>query len=78
MKIAITGCNGMVGQRVVLRALQTSHTVVGIDSVAKEGIEFRHDPHFIFILADLTIFEETLKRSRDATPSCSSLPSINR
>ncbi|KAF8440299.1 hypothetical protein L210DRAFT_3401371 [Boletus edulis BED1] len=61
MKIAITGCNGMVGQRVVLRALQTSHTVVGIDNVAKEGTEFRHDPHFIFILADLTHFEETLK-----------------
>jgi len=61
MKIAITGCNGAVGQPLVLRALQASHTVVGIDSVAKEGTEFRHDPHFIFILADLTNFEETLK-----------------
>ncbi|RDX57040.1 NAD(P)-binding protein, partial [Lentinus brumalis] len=32
MKIAVTGCNGSVGTRVVLAALAQGHTVVGIDS----------------------------------------------
>ncbi|KAI0360211.1 NAD(P)-binding protein [Trametes cingulata] len=33
MKLAITGCNGSVGTRVVLAALEAGHTVVGVDSV---------------------------------------------
>ena len=61
MKIAVTGCNGSVGQRVVLKALQGGHVVVGIDNVAKGDTEFRHDPRFVFINADLTSFDETLK-----------------
>ena len=32
MKIAVTGCNGSVGSRVVLAAVAQGHTVVGIDS----------------------------------------------
>ena len=35
MKLAVTGCNGSVGSRVVLAALAHGHTVLGIDSVAK-------------------------------------------
>lgn len=61
MKIAVTGCNGLVGQPVVLRALQTGHIVVGVDNVPKEDTEFRHDPHFVFVPADLTSFEEALR-----------------
>lgn len=61
MKIAVTGCNGLVGQPVVLRALRTGHTVIGIDKAAKEDTKFRHDPQFTFVLADLANFEEALK-----------------
>ncbi len=32
MKLAVTGCNGSVGSRVVLAALAQGHTVLGIDS----------------------------------------------
>ncbi len=32
MRIAVTGCNGSIGSRVVLAALGQGHTVVGIDS----------------------------------------------
>lgn len=32
MRIAVTGCNGSIGSRVVLAALAQGHTVVGIDS----------------------------------------------
>lgn len=32
MKIAVTGCNGSVGTRVVLSALARGHTVIGIDA----------------------------------------------
>ncbi|KAH8822826.1 NAD(P)-binding protein [Flagelloscypha sp. PMI_526] len=35
MKIAITGCNGSVGTRVVLKALEQGHSVVGIDVTPK-------------------------------------------
>jgi len=60
MRIAVTGCNGDVGQRVVLRALQTGHIVVGIDTITREDTEFRHDPQFVFLPADMTNFEEVL------------------
>ncbi|KAI8980056.1 NAD(P)-binding protein [Trametes punicea] len=33
MKLAITGCNGSVGTRVVLAALEQGHTVIGLDTV---------------------------------------------
>jgi len=61
MKIAVTGCNGRVGQRVVLRALQIGHVVVGVDNVAKEDTKFRHVLRFVFTPADLTSFEEALE-----------------
>ncbi|KAF9223539.1 NAD(P)-binding protein [Gyrodon lividus] len=50
MRIAVTGCNGRVGQQVVLTALRTGHTVVGIDNVPNEDTEFRSDPDFTFAL----------------------------
>src|SRR5882762_11144626 len=31
MKIAVTGCNGLVGRRVVICALAQGHVVLGID-----------------------------------------------
>ncbi|KAG9315079.1 hypothetical protein JVU11DRAFT_4191 [Chiua virens] len=61
MKIAVTGCNGAVGQRVVLWALRTGHVVVGIDNVVKDNVPFRRDPQFTFLAIDLTGFEETLQ-----------------
>ncbi|KAI0029284.1 hypothetical protein K488DRAFT_56709 [Vararia minispora EC-137] len=33
MRIAITGCAGSVGKRVVIRALAQGHTVLGLDRV---------------------------------------------
>ncbi|KIJ66745.1 hypothetical protein HYDPIDRAFT_174118 [Hydnomerulius pinastri MD-312] len=62
MKIAVTGCNGRVGQRVVLSALRTGdHSVVGIDTVANPDTEFASDPNFTFVHADLKEFEEALR-----------------
>ncbi|KAI0368798.1 NAD(P)-binding protein [Pilatotrama ljubarskyi] len=68
MKLAITGCNGSVGTRVVLAALEQGHTVVGLDSVPcseplatlllhKNGHE---TARFAFRRVDLTDFEAAL------------------
>ena len=52
MRLAITGCTGRVGQRVVLAALKQGHSVVGIDTVPGD-LEFKNDPKFTFIQTDL-------------------------
>ncbi|KAF9234626.1 hypothetical protein BU15DRAFT_52382 [Melanogaster broomeanus] len=65
MKIAVTGCNGRVGRPVVLSALRTGHTVIGIDNVPNEDTVFRNNPNFTFIRADLTSFEEASKAFND-------------
>lgn len=58
MKLAITGCNGQVGRRVVLLALTRGHEVVGVDSVAN-----KHDlPNgVIFHQIDLRDYDAALK-----------------
>ncbi|KAF5382199.1 hypothetical protein D9615_004257 [Tricholomella constricta] len=59
MKIAITGCNGSVGKRVVQLALRRGHTVVGIDHVeSKETIQHAK---FAFVLADLKHYDAAIK-----------------
>jgi nucleoside-diphosphate-sugar epimerase len=62
MKIAVTGCNGSVGKRVVLCALESGFDVVGIDYITP------HDRHqawdsgrFAYHEADLTVFEHALQ-----------------
>ena len=60
MKVAITGCSGKVGKRVVALALKRGHTVVGIDLTPKsvhDCLCFR----FTFIQADLTCYDTVLK-----------------
>ncbi|KAG1744692.1 NAD(P)-binding protein [Suillus paluster] len=61
MKIAITGCNGLVGKRVVLWVLKEGHTVVGADHVVVQGIDFYNNPAFSFHQVDLRDFDTTLK-----------------
>ncbi|KAG6819340.1 hypothetical protein H0H93_012785 [Arthromyces matolae] len=56
MKIAVTGCNGRVGRRVVELALRRGHSVVGIDNIQDQDEPPR--PEFTFIQADLKNFEE--------------------
>jgi nucleoside-diphosphate-sugar epimerase len=57
MKLAITGCNGSVGKRVVALALKRGHTVVGID--CRSAGESTH-PQFRFVQADLKVYETAL------------------
>ncbi|GLB40545.1 putative rmlD substrate binding domain [Lyophyllum shimeji] len=61
MKIAVTGCNGSVGKRVVELALRRGHTVVGIDHNAQaEGQAVQH-AQFTFVQADLKDFEVVMR-----------------
>ncbi|CCL98793.1 uncharacterized protein FIBRA_00798 [Fibroporia radiculosa] len=66
MKLAVTGCTGRVGQRVVLAALRQGHAVLGIDNILKEDLEFAVDPAFTFVQVDLRNYEDTL----EALQSC--------
>lgn len=59
MKIAITGCNGSVGKRVVFVALARGHTVVGMDN--SDLSEPLQSERFQFIKVDLRDYEEILK-----------------
>ncbi|KAH7912041.1 hypothetical protein BJ138DRAFT_1005293 [Hygrophoropsis aurantiaca] len=61
MKIAVTGCNGRVGRRVTLWALKKDHSVVGVDHILAEDAEFRDNPAFSFVQADLKDFDEALR-----------------
>ncbi|EGN98978.1 hypothetical protein SERLA73DRAFT_122837 [Serpula lacrymans var. lacrymans S7.3] len=61
MKIAVTGCNGRIGRRVVLGALKLKHTVIGLDCILADDTEFREDPGFTFLQVDLKDFDEALK-----------------
>lgn len=53
MKIAVTGCNGRVGKRVVQLALRRGHTVVGIDYIPQVEEQAVENPQFTFVQADL-------------------------
>lgn len=60
MRIAITGCSGSIGKRVVRRALAQNFIVVGIDNNASNS-DLSHEGGFSFIQVDLTNYEATLK-----------------
>jgi len=66
MNIAVTGCSGNVGRRVVLHALAQSHTVVGLDSKSPDA-DFSSDPGFSFRQVDLTEYDKTLNALRGCT-----------
>ncbi|KAJ7773059.1 hypothetical protein B0H16DRAFT_1511107 [Mycena metata] len=61
-KIAVTGSNGRVGKRVVLRALAHGYHVVGIDYSTFATADDRElGSDFSFLQADLREYNETLK-----------------
>ncbi|KAI0682660.1 NAD(P)-binding protein [Cerioporus squamosus] len=60
MKIAVTGCNGSVGTRVVLSALAQGHTVVGIDSAPVPDALAHLSDGFAFHQADLREYDAGL------------------
>ncbi|THH28334.1 hypothetical protein EUX98_g5861 [Antrodiella citrinella] len=64
MKLAVTGCNGSVGQRVVLLGLQKGHTVVGIDHREVPDLEFNGHPNFTFKEVDLREYDKALEALR--------------
>ena len=64
MKLAVTGCNGSVGRRVVLAALKKGHIVVGMDYRAVDDLECAGDPNFTFIAVDLRDFDKALDALR--------------
>ncbi|KAG1872142.1 NAD(P)-binding protein [Suillus tomentosus] len=61
MKIAITGCNGGVGRRVVRWVLKEGHIAVGADCVTAQDTDFYNNPAFFFHPVDLKDFDATLK-----------------
>lgn len=60
MKLAVTGCTGRIGKRVVLAALKAGHPVTGIDSRPAD-LEYANDPDFTFLEVDLRNYDDTLK-----------------
>lgn len=64
MKILLTGCNGSVGRRVVLRALKEGHQVKGVDWVElpdhDDVIQANRNPNFSFTKADLREYDTAL------------------
>lgn len=61
-KIAVTGSNGSVGKRTVLRALKHGYHVVGIDhSPLATADDQQLGENFSFLQVDLRDYNETLK-----------------
>ncbi|KAF9029522.1 NAD(P)-binding protein [Hymenopellis radicata] len=60
MRIAVTGCNGFVGTRVVLLALRRGHTVVGIDYSDPSPASLPANSNFHFLRVDLRVYEDAL------------------
>jgi len=61
-KIVVTGSNGRVGKRVVLRALARGYHVLGVDHSALATADDRDlGSNFTFLQADLRDYNETLK-----------------
>lgn len=59
MKLAVTGCTGRIGKRVVLAALKAGHVVVGIDSRKPDEPIDNND--FTYLEVDLRNYEDALK-----------------
>jgi nucleoside-diphosphate-sugar epimerase len=68
-KIGITGCNGIVGKRVVMLALIRGYTVVGIDIKPLDDVlagyiqclEPAVQNKFLYVQADLKDYNQALK-----------------
>ena len=80
MKLAVTGCNGRVGRRVVKLALEHGHEVLGIDmadlSCPKE-CPWLNTSQYIFKRADLQDFDTVLGllEGHDAVINLAGMPS---
>jgi nucleoside-diphosphate-sugar epimerase len=67
MKIAVTGCNGSVGSRVVRLALARGYTVIGIDTarssslVDQETSNTSPSGQYTFLEVDLTDYDAALR-----------------
>lgn len=66
MKLAVTGCNGSVGRRVVLGALKKGYTVVGIDYREAPDLELNADANFTFLEVDLRDYDKALEALKGA------------
>jgi nucleoside-diphosphate-sugar epimerase len=68
--VAILGCSGSVGRRVVLRALQKGYKVLGIDILsnfpllAEERLQPTSSPDFVYASLDLRNYEQLLEAVR--------------
>lgn len=69
MKIAVTGCNGRVGRRVVKFALKKGHKVVGIDYSPAADVAESQPDDFTFLSVDLKDYQKTL----DALSGCDAI-----
>ncbi|KAH8100832.1 NAD(P)-binding protein [Cristinia sonorae] len=68
MKLAVTGCNGSVGRRVVQAALKRGYSVVGIDykqAPLEDTPAFTSDPKFTFREVDLKNYDKALEALRE-------------
>ena len=65
MRLAITGCNGSVGKRVVLAALNAGHTVVGIDHPNSDRPS-DVKAAFTFVAVDLLDYDKTKEALKGA------------
>ncbi|KAI0322130.1 hypothetical protein OF83DRAFT_1049914 [Amylostereum chailletii] len=67
MKIAVTGCNGSVGRRVVLNALKQGHNVFGIDRAplpTEDSAAIIGDASFLCLVVDCRDFDATMAALR--------------
>lgn len=61
MKIAVTGCNGSVGKRVVIRLLESKYRVLGIDISPPDHSDAANlSTDFSFLALDLKDYAATL------------------
>ncbi|KAJ3972711.1 NAD(P)-binding protein [Lentinula raphanica] len=68
MRIAVTGCNGEVGKRVVKLAIQSGHDVVGLDLAAgpftDDLLTAPQSLNFTYLQVDLTDYQASLAAIR--------------
>ncbi|EJD06878.1 NAD-binding protein [Fomitiporia mediterranea MF3/22] len=81
MKIAVTGCNGRVGRRVVIHCLNEGHSVVGVDfsDPPLDDVAVRRATEheaFSFVKTDLREYDEVVKvlRGCDAVAHLAAFP----
>ncbi|KAI0784282.1 NAD(P)-binding protein [Abortiporus biennis] len=67
MRLAITGCNGCIGIRVVVLALQKGHSIFGIDiTEMPKDLQHADNPNFSFAQVDLGDYNKTLETLKRA------------